>query len=244
MQIRNDYNPYSGTGYQQSHTHHITECLHEDKKKQQGAAAAGIRKDEDSSAGQEPAVKEIHEEGSYSKSLRSSGRLKVGMRFFQDAWEALGDEGGQAKKEGLSPEVGEIISRRGVSMVVAAIKQSFSAHIVNKWEAAKEKIKVGIHSALKRFKGEDSFAALTDTGSRQTGAKDSDRRQIADRDRSTGTKTENIQVAYRSDSHLLDSYSSTGEYCRLNENLTYHKFATVKREDKPISDSEEMLDKG
>lgn len=207
MQIRNDYNPYSGTGYQQSHTHHITECLHEDKKKQQGAAAAGIRKDENSSAGQKPAVKEIH-------------------------------------VEGLSPKVGEIISRRGVSMVAAAIKQSFSAHIVNKWEAVKEKIKVGIHSALKRFKGEDSFAALTDTGSRQTGAKDSDRRQIAERDRSTGTKTEDIQVAYRSDSHLLDSYSSTGEYCRLNENLTYHKFATVKREDKPLNDSEEMLDKG
>ena len=245
MQIRNDFNAYSGTEYQQSHTHHVTECLHEDKKKQQSAAAMGTRKDTGLTAGRETVSDKMTVDRRESGNVKSSGRIKTGMGLLKDAWQALGEEGQQEKDKSNRISDGTGILHSGLNAVVSAWKQSFSSHIVNKWEAVKEKIRVGIHSSLKRFqKGKDAFAALTDTGSRQTGAKDSDRRQIADRDRSTGTKTENIQVAYRSDSHLLDSYSSTGEYCRLNENLTYHKFATVKREDKPISDSEEMLDKG
>lgn len=246
MQIRNDFNAYSGTEYQQSHTHHVTECLHEDKKKQQSAAAMGTRKDTGLTAGRETVSDKMTVDRRESGNVKASGRIKTGMGLLKDAWQALGEEGQQEKDKSNRISDGTGILHSGLNAVVSAWKQSFSSHIVNKWEAVKEKIRVGIHSSLKRFqKGKDAFAALTDTGSQTAGGKGMGRQQtLEDKQRGTRAQKEEIPTAYRSDSHLMDSYSKTGEYCRLNENLTYRKNPHVNRSEKPIKDSEEMLDKG
>ncbi|MDE7286107.1 MAG: hypothetical protein K2N55_04590, partial [Lachnospiraceae bacterium] len=39
----------------------------------------------------------------------------------------------------------------------------------------------------------------------------------------TRRKVQDLRTAAMADTHLMDSYSKTGEYCRLNENLTYQK---------------------
>lgn len=247
MQIRNDFNAYSGTEYRQSHTHHITECIHEDKKKQPDTAAMGASGDASLPAGRETVSEEttLDHIASGTRKASGSGKARIGS-LLKDAWEALGEEGQQAKREGNLLSAGAGSLHNGLGAVVSAWKQSFSSHIVNKWEAVKEKIRVGIHSSLKRFqRGQDAFTALTDTGSQTTGQKGMNgQRALEDKRRGTRAEKEEIQAAYRADSHLMDSYSKTGEYCRLNENLTYQKNPTAKRNGKPIKDSEEMLDKG
>ncbi|MDE7008885.1 MAG: hypothetical protein K2P07_12145, partial [Lachnospiraceae bacterium] len=39
----------------------------------------------------------------------------------------------------------------------------------------------------------------------------------------TRGRKEEIITAQPADNHLMDSYSKTGNYCKLNENLTYQR---------------------
>ena len=45
MQIRNDFSNFSGREYHNSHTHHITKCLHEEEHKKHDGGDFGIRKE-------------------------------------------------------------------------------------------------------------------------------------------------------------------------------------------------------
>lgn len=202
MQIQSDYNSYSGISYEQKHNHHITQCLHEEQQAHNKAAAsaAGSRKDTLPSGKSRNDLKEestyIHEEAG-----RGPVGKKKGKGFVKGLWESLGEE-----------------------TVSSAIKQIFPYRIINKWENVREKIKVSVSTALKRFGREGAaFGALTDPKGHFRRKREADKQLEENKEKGTRQKEGAIPAAFLSDSHLMDSYSKTGAYCRLNENLTYQK---------------------
>lgn len=244
MQIRNDYNSYSGTGYQHSHTHHITECVHGEEQKKNDAGAMGMKQEaasyEKSNAQTEALSVNVVGDGTGKGADTRTGDFKAGVNFLKEAWDTLGKDS-QSTQEGKLPmHDSETAFRNGVNAVVSAIRQSLSYHIVNKWETLREKIKVSIHSSLKRFgKGSDAFAALADNGSQAAGEREMNRQQSMDKQvKGTRFRKEEIPTAYQTENHLMDSYTKNGEYCRLGENLTYQKKTSPKRAEKPMKDSE------
>lgn len=228
MQIGGNYRSYSNSDYNYgTHTHHVTECLHEEqplRKKGETASNAGV-------------ILEIHgnEERERAAELRTeiptradgSGGKK-GFGFLKGIWDAMGESEEQAQNvtalyERKDPEAGRKLMQN-IHAVVAAIRQAFHWQITGPFETVREKIKVGISAALKRFGGgNEPFGALTDPGTgtfleQRTGGKKEEHGAGSGtrKDEDTLIKTPEI-----SDEHLMDSYSKNGTYCKLNENLTY-----------------------
>lgn len=226
MQIRNDYNSFSGTGYQHSHSHHITKCLHEEEHHQKQGAAAGMKQDV-LSQGAEPKAEEKEEQSVVftggSSTEKRTGGIKKGLGIMKEVWDSMGDETGRETVKTLAMEK-ERPSNEGRNAVLSAIRYGISYRIINKWENIKGKIKVGIKSALKRFgRDSDTFGTLSDPKGRFTGKKDDGERYAQKAGKGTRKSRPDILTATMADTHLMDSYSKTGEYCRLNENLTYHQ---------------------
>ncbi len=222
MQIQSDYNSFSSTGYNQKHNHHITKCLHEEQSEQNKFGASGRKKDmvsaDKSQEGFKQEIVYTHEEVQ-----KSSGGVKKGMGFIKGIWDSMGDEKTEEHKK-ISLSDSRYVGIRGIDAVSSAIKQIFPNRIVNKWESIREKIKVSISNTLKRFgKENEAFNALTDPKGRFTGKRETDRHLKESKEKSGREKEGEIPAALLSDSHLMDSYSKTGAYCRLNENLTYQK---------------------
>lgn len=234
MQIQSDYNSYSGTGYEQKHDHHITKCLHEEQQEYNKAAAAGIRKDAFSA---EKSRKDLKKEITFTheEARKQSVGTKKGKGFVKGLWDSLGEEG-ENDRQGIFSSGGSHMGTRGIDAVSSAIKQIFPYRIINKWENVREKIRVSVSTALKRF-GKDgaAFGALTDPKGHFTGKREADKQLEEDKEKDTRQKEGAIPTAFLSDSHLMDSYSKTGAYCRLNENLTYQKKSvSVKPENRPL----------
>lgn len=225
-----NYNSYSGSDYNyNTHTHHITECLHEEQisSKRTGAqaGAAGV-------------TLEIHGkalENTQSVVTETKEHLfkdfrKKSLGFLQGFWDFLGQEGNrQATTMNMSEAENSGQGKgvlRGVSTIIPMIRQGFNVFITERLETFREKLKVGIHTALKRF-GKDSepFGALTDPGtgslfgSRTGNGTGKGRSKSGNRH----IKEEEIESASGVNEHLMDSYSKSGKYCKINENLTYSR---------------------
>ncbi|MBD5548181.1 MAG: hypothetical protein HDQ97_12390 [Lachnospiraceae bacterium] len=236
MQIRNDFTSFSGREYQNSHTHHITKCLHEEEHKRQEAAASGMKQGTaDSAASQKTQQDVVFEHGIGTG--KQASQVKKGLGTLRDIWDSMGDEKGK-EDLGALPVARESFFHNSINTVSLAFRAVISDRIVNKWESARERIKVNIKSALKRFsKNRDTFSTLSDPKGRFTGKKDTEEQYNQRPGKGTRRKEADLRTAVLSDTHLMDSYSKTGEYCRLNENLTYQKNKMAERSetlDKPL----------
>lgn len=233
MQIQNDYNPHSGLNYEPAHTHHITKCLHEEEHIKQQTGAAGIKNKALSfdAAQEQKGLDGFYEYGSGIHREIGGGRGKPGV--IREFWDSLGEEKEKGAENILAAWEKEKESSQmhtaGISAVSSAIRQIVPNFVITKVGNVREKIKAGIGAALKRFgKREDAFGALSNPGS-YFGGKRKGKEEISEKT-GKGTRRANQEIitATISDSHLMDSYSKTGRYCRLNENLIYQK----NREDK------------
>lgn len=230
MQIQNNYNSFSGREYHNSHTHHITKCLHEEGHHRKETAAAAIKQDAASSGtGQKAQEDTVSLHGS-SVEKKAIG-LKKGLGGIRGLWDSLGEEK-SGKTAGTLVMGREHSAHEGINVLSSIISLGFSYRIANKWESIREKLKVNIKAALKRFgKDSDTFAALADPKGRSAGKKDQEEQYTEKAGTGTRRKAPDIMTADLSDTHLMDSYSKTGEYCRLNENLTYQKNKALERGD-------------
>lgn len=236
MQIRNDFTSFSGREYQNSHTHHITKCLHEEEHKKHEAAATGIKQGAtDSGTSQKTQQDVVFEHGSSTE--RQTSQVKKGFGTLRGIWDSLGDEKHAQpqrtySEENISPGR-ENFFHNGINAVTTAIRVAISDRIVNKWENVRERIKVNFKSALKRFgRDHDAFGTLSDPKGRFTGKKGTQERYDERAGKGTRRKEPDLRTAAMSDTYLMDSYSKTGEYCRLNENLTYQKNKMTERTEK------------
>lgn len=223
MRIEGDTTAYSGNQLTHSHTHHITKCLHEEETDKKNAAAAGIRKDtyqaaEKTMSEEEPMIAELG-----TGTRRTGRKTRTGTGFFREMWEAMGEEG-TAEKRSILSVFDRDGSGRGVREMLLTVRQNISDYIVNKWETVRDKIKISTQSALKRFgKNQDGFAMSSDIGQQAPG---NNRRRAWEKEndqKGTRQNQEEIPTAYQAENHLMDSYSKTGEYCKINENLTFQK---------------------
>lgn len=223
MRIEGDTTAYSGNQLTHSHTHHITKCLHEEETGKKNAAAAGIRKDtyqaaEKTMSEEEPMIAELG-----TGTRRTGRKTRTGVSLFREMWEAMGEEG-TAEKRSILSVFDRDGSGRGVREMLLTVRQNISDYIANKWETVRDKIKIGTQSALKRFgKNQDGFTMSSDIGQQASG---NNRRRFWEKEenqKGTRQNQEEIPTAYQADNHLMDSYSKTGEYCKINEILTYHK---------------------
>lgn len=234
MQIRNDYHSFSGRQYQDSHTHHITKCLHEEKHRQHEAAAAGIKqRAEDAGKGQKTEQDVVFQHGiSTEKKDRES---RKGFGTIRALWDSMGNE---KKEETAQTHLADrrVFFNHGIDAASSAIRQRLPHWMINKWESVREKVRVGVKSALKRFgKDKDAFSALSDPKGQFAGRKESGEEYHEKAGVGTRRKKPDIMTAALADTHLMDSYSKTGEYCRLNENLTYQKNRALENQGPPLN---------
>lgn len=223
MRIESDTASYSGNQLTHSHTHHITKCLLDEDVNKNSGAAAGIRKDTYQASEKTAAEEEPMLTGLGAETLRSRKKPGTGVGLFQEFWNAMGEEG-EDQKGNILPVFDRNGSGRGIREMLVTVRENISDYIVNKWEAVREKIKIGTRSALKRFtKNQDGFTMSSDIGRQAAG--NSNRRFWEREEDKKGTRQnqEEIPAAYQADNHLMDSYSKTGEYCKINENLTFQK---------------------
>lgn len=229
MRIESDTTPYSGEQLNHSHHHHITKCLHEEKSTKLAGGAIGISKDTYQASDAASLEEKGSEAGIGLSASAKPGKAKLGLGLVKGMWDSLGDDGEASAREGVLPMHDKIQHLQGVKAAVSGIRQNLSHYIVNKWEAVRERIKVSTNSLLKRFgTNRDSFSMLSDAGHFSRGQKNDESWK---REEKQGTRRgdEEIPSIYQSDSHLMDSYSKTGEYCKLNENLTYRKKSSSEK---------------
>ncbi len=221
MQIQNNYDTHSDSGYQKSHTHHITKCMYEEGTKKREAGASNIKNNPDMKQYTREAVEgKVYEYG--QNQTRQINRTQK-RSFIRGFWDSLGDEGG-GKETGEAWDKEEAEKLAGANMISSVIRQMLPHYVINKWESVREKLKVGVGVALKRFKKEqDDFGALPDPKGRFSKKRDKSGRLLENMGKGTRKKKVEIITPDASESYLMDSYSKTGEYCQLNENLTYRK---------------------
>lgn len=228
MRIDNDTTSYSGNQLTHSHHHHITKCLMDEESSKRQTGAMGVQKDTYQAGASNAAQGEQEAIGIGIGTAGRSGRIRFGKGFVREIWDAMGDEGTSAKK-GTSPLHDQLVDQytrgsHGVSAVISSFRQNLSSYVVNKWENVREKIRTGIHTSLKRFgKDKDGFAMLSDAGNQTDGRKGMKEWKREEDRKGTRIGREEIPTAYAADNHLMDSYSKNGEYCKLNENLTYKR---------------------
>ncbi|MGN0376201.1 MAG: hypothetical protein ACI4ED_01065 [Suilimivivens sp.] len=221
MQIRNDYTSFQNKNYQESHTHHITECLNEDQvKKREGALGAG-----QSTLDMLNTAAEFSKDGDIYQ--MSAGRLnpertgkKSGTNLLKGFWDALGEEGTESNKNVMAVWKDNLLS--GIHGAATSIREALQYQVVERIQNIPVRVKAVLQSAGTRFgRGKDAFTALTDgqspSGEERSGTGKRNREgQVT----STG-KEDDIPMRVLKHSHLMDSYSRQGEYCQLNDNLTY-----------------------
>lgn len=223
MQIQNNYNAYSGTEYHKSHTHHITECVYDHEEKTQDGGGAGAAKS--SMAGQEMSVKSGAEQAAFydygTRGQKQETEAKKGPGMLRRIWDAMGEDGkGTESMAGAVSEnrAGENVEG-GIPGAASAFRHLIPAYITEKWETLRDRVKAKAGAAFENFdKKKDAFLALSDFGGRFQGKKEKKPKPGKGLRR---TKPELLSEA--SETHLMDSYSKKGEYCRLNDNLSYRR---------------------
>ncbi|MCI9327069.1 MAG: hypothetical protein HFJ00_12690 [Lachnospiraceae bacterium] len=229
MQIQGDYHPHSGHGYEPPHTHYITKCLHEEEHTKNQTGAAGIKSRAISSPASEESAGGESFTG-YGSVRRRSGAKGGRPGLIRGFWESLGEE----KEDGKSKE--SIYAARdggkkdsetsiaGISAVSAALGQLIPAAAITRIGNVRERLKAGIGTALKGFgKREDDLGTLSNPGSYFEGKRRGKDALPGKQERGTRQADREIITATVSDSYLMDSYSKSGRYCRLNENMIYQK---------------------
>lgn len=220
MRIDHGTASYAGDQLAHPHTHHITKCLYEEETSKKNEAAAGIRRDTYQAA-QTAALEEDLQGIGLAADQRQYQTSKSGKNLFREIWDAMGDD--ESAGEHVLPFYGRDRASRGVRAMLSAIRQDLPAYIVNKWTAVREKIKVGSSSLRRHFgRNKGGFAMSLDIG-QQAAQNGQNRWDKDEKQKGTRQKQEEIPSAYQADNHLMDSYSKNGEYCRINENLTYQK---------------------
>lgn len=239
MQIRNDYTSFQNRNYQEGHTHHITECLHDDQtKKKEGAAGAGV-----STVDMQNKTAEFSKEGViYQMSTDSAAakrtEKKSGTSLLKGFWEALGDEGAQDSKNVMSVLKDNLLS--GIHGAAASIRNAFQYQVVERLQNIPVRVKEVLKGAKTKFgNGKDTFTALTG-GQTPSGRGSADARKKREGQVTSTGKDEDVPMKILKHSHLMDSYSRQGEYCQLNDNLTYRKVNNKRqpRKDMPVNKGE------
>lgn len=237
MQIRGDYISYSNRNYDRNHTHHITQCQHEEHHKQKEGSLAGAKSE---TLSIQNAREETKQEPAnlYEDARRLTGEDKKGVGFFKGIWEAMGDETSDSRPESSLTERSRI-STRIMEAASAVAKHMIPYRMIGSLVNFREKIKTTARGALKLLgaRGE-TFTALTDPREHFTGKKDAEKRFQENKEKGTRTRDGAILSAAAPDNHLMDSYSKTGAYCRLNENLTYQKKEASARPGKEAAKDE------
>lgn len=224
MQIRNDYTSYQGLGSNRNNHHqYVTDGLYEEvaKKAESGAnEQSALSAQEESRKTESPQNIHMALYSATAKESRSAKKISWARRF----WDYLGDEqsGEQTGTKHLFSIRPSVLG--GINGAVAAFRENISRRIVNKWVEVRESIKTHANAALKKFgKGREAFTALSDqrmpSGNKE-GQRDRERKreQIITR---RGAVEVIIQEPVHN--HLMDSYSKNGEYCKLNDHLTYRR---------------------
>ena len=227
MQIRNDYTSYQGmNNSRNNHNHYVTDGFYEEvaKKTESGAVGQGSfspsgeeKKEENSRNSQNISI-ELHTAA--ARESKSTRKVSLARQF----WDYLGDEKSEGQNTAKNPFSIKQVVMNGVSSVAAAFRQSFPYRIVNKWVAARENIKTGVTAVLKRFgRGREAFAALADghmpSGKRE--GQNTGKQQKGPLTTRRGAVEVTIQEPVHN--HLMDSYTKNGEYCQLNDHLSYRK---------------------
>ena len=207
MQIRNDYNPGQGQAYSQAHTHHITECLHEEKdKNKQMPKAAGTGQYQKGDAAK-AAIEYVASFSVQEMSVNAGKKSRGGIKGF---WDSLGDNGENAKDFDVRQMV-----LSGIHAAGAVVAGFWERRIANPVLKTKEKMKTIPSQAISQFgKGKEAFHALLNGGMKFGGGRSKEKEQ---------SKNAEIKAKQPEDHHLMDSYNRSGDYCRLPENLTYQK---------------------
>lgn len=222
MQIRNDYTTFQNKSYHESHTHHITECLHKEQVKEPeggGGMAPGNQNAGDKSV-KYSRDGDIYQMSAYYGTEKTN--TKKGMSLVKGLWDALGDEGTEDSHKVMSVLKVNLLS--GIHGAAANIKTVFWHQILGRVQSVRTKIKINAGNALKRFgKDKDTFAALTDGQTPSRRRKSDTKEKNRNGQVTAQKKDENIPMKVLVHSHLMDSYSKHGEYCQLNDNLTYQK---------------------
>lgn len=113
-------------------------------------------------------------------------------------------------------------SLSAVSGAASAFKDLFPFRIMNKWQEVREKIKVNVSAALKKFSRErEAFGALSDWGTRPDNKKEEQEKLPKSLTGAAEKKEEELTGQMLSGSHLMDSYSRSGKYCQLSEHITF-----------------------
>lgn len=220
MQIQNDFNAYSNTEYHSTHTHHITECLngHEEKPKEESGALGG----KGSSSIREPSGQgegeRIFFQGNSSGITKPEAGPKKGVGLIRRLWDSMGEEGRSGEKAATAAGEGRIRGDfvGGIAAASSAVRNLLPPYLTEKWEVVRDKVKAKAEAAFQHFN------TLPDPGRRFLGKKEEKQRRREGAGRRTGRAKPEI-LSEAPDTHLMDSYSKRGEYCKLNENLTYRR---------------------
>lgn len=258
MQVRNDYSINQGASYQQSHLRQGAEGkghIFEEEQK-----AAREREEAKSQTGKNGAAP-LRENKVPRKNLitdsveviwsQDAAYVEKEEKAFEDKqpqegflkaiWNSLADE----KNEDETQDAQENVNTSGtaweggIKAALSAVRQRLSDHITDKWELFRDKIKVGVYTALKRFGAEQgAFGALADKEGQEALKQGQEKPGYGRKDKA-GQRT--VPVSARREDHLMDSYTQNGEYCRLGENLTYRK-TLQRREKEAVKEGEETME--
>ena len=223
MQIQNNYNKYAGGNYSagnylKSHTHPGQEGLYETGSGPEREDAGTVKRRDLPGTGalQESGPDPGRKEDPAPE--RGAGGLRKVSGMLRQAWEAMGDENEQA---GGTPSSAGEKNQGAVFAVLSAPGQFFSRYVAEPLGKVRDRVKAGAGAAFQRFeKRRDAFSALADPKSHFSGKREKQGRSGKTQRAGTGRRRPEILTALESDSHLMDSYSRSGTYCRLNENLS------------------------
>lgn len=250
MQIQNNYNTYSSTEYHKSHTHQRAESPYD--QEELSREGAGEAQGKESLSAWERSPKSQGEQRDFYEHEDTTSKQdevqKRGRNLLKQFWDSMGEEESQeslsaAEREGREEGDGS----KGIHAAAAGIRHLFPAYITEKWETVRDRVKAKAGAAFQSFdKKKDAFLALSDFGRRFGGRKEGRPRpgKAARRPR-----PEILQDT--ATTHLMDSYSKRGEYCRLDDNLSYRRqrheenrraFSEREGEEAPAR-REERLDK-
>ena len=226
MEIRNEYTSFNNKKYH-DHTHHITKCLQEEQSSRKTqAGGAGLRNGQ--ARGKST---EFSRDGdSYHMSAPapvSSLDFAKGKGFLRGLWDALGDEGDSKEAgRGVASVLRESLLA-GIHGAAAAIRHSFSGQVAERVKGLRERLRVSAEGGRRFFgRGREAFGALSDgktSSSRNRHGRERILSEPAKEQAGTEKEREDIPMKILVNSHLTDSYSKSGEYCQLGENLTYRK---------------------
>ena len=220
MKIQNNYHAYSGGEYQKSHTYSMPE-------NSRGSGAETEDGEKSSRAAYGPAKgkeADIFIHTPESGKERGEGSKK-GVGLLREFWDAMGDESKEGKTA-LEEEAQETGEQREIYGIPEVFGQFFSRRVTVNWMEFKDKVKAGADVAFQSFeKKKDDFFALADPKNffrknfRKKREEKQKRRELAEK---RARRQKDILTA-NTDSPLMDSYSKRGEYCKLNDNLSYRR---------------------